>query len=101
MEEPEFEPHSQEQYAPPGWDEPICLISYEITTILLNGDPENRSSFWRAYRREFELNKKTDYRNYHVKLCAPQLRSLKIKVDSPVYYRGKKLATEKQVEPLA
>ena len=38
--------------------EVICLISYEITQILLGGGPEDRGSFWKQYREELKLNKK-------------------------------------------
>lgn len=100
-ENDDFIPSGRELNAPPAFDEPICLVSYEITTILLAGGPDSRTGFWKAYRKELALNKKTNYRNYHVNICSPQLKSLRLKVDAPVYYRDKKLATEKQVDPFA
>lgn len=102
MEETDdFIPPSRESNEPPGLNEPICLVSYEVTSILLAGGPEERSGFWKAYRKELALNKKTDYRNYHIQICSPHLRSLRTKNDSPVFYRGKRLVTEKLVDPFA
>ena len=49
----------------PSETEAICLVSYEITQILLGGGPEDRPSFWKQYREELELNKKTQYKNYY------------------------------------
>ena len=97
----DFIPSSRELNAPPKIDEPICLVTYEVTSILLNGSPEERPGFWKAYRKELALNRKTDYRNYHVQICSPHLRSLKIKNPPPVFYREKRLVTEKQVDPFA
>ncbi|MSP19885.1 MAG: hypothetical protein EXR74_09995 [Bdellovibrionales bacterium] len=75
--------------------EVICLISYEITQILLGGGPEDRGSFWKQYREELKLNKKTDYLNYHTKLCRNHLVSPKLNLKEPVYYRNKTLTLEK------
>src|SRR4051812_22423118 len=83
----EFTGSTRESLKPPGPDEPICLISYEITFILLAGGPQDRSGFWRSYRRELALNLKTGYRNYHVQVCSRQLVSLEMKLDQPVYFR--------------
>jgi hypothetical protein len=77
--------------------EPICLISYEITQILLGGGPEERSSFWKRYREELELNKKTQYNNYHVQVCRNHLVSLTLDLKNPVFYRNKTLTLEKEL----
>jgi hypothetical protein len=81
----------------PSPTEPICLISFEVTAILLNGGPEDRPSFWKAYRRELELNQKTNYDNYHVAICREHLKSLKLDLKTPVYYRNGRLTTEREV----
>ncbi len=94
----EFTGTARESVKPPGPNERICLISYEITVILLGDGPHARSSFWRAYRRELELNRKTEYRNYHINLCQHQLTSLKMKLNSPVFFRDGKLTFEKQLD---
>jgi hypothetical protein len=100
MEETDFFSNG-ESNLPPSPEEPICLVSYEIAMILLGGGPENRSSFWKAYRRELELNRKTSYQNYHVNLCSAHLKSLRIKPTGPVFFRGNKLVTEKEVDPFS
>lgn len=79
----------------PSETEPICLVSYEITQILLGGGPEERLSFWKQYREELELNKKTKYNNYHVQVCKNHLISLNLDLKDPVYYRNKQLTLEK------
>ncbi len=85
--------------SPPTPNEPICLISFEITALLLGGSPENRMSFWKAYRREQELNVKTGFDNYHVKLCRQHLLDLKLDLKRPFFYRDGRLTTERAVEP--
>ncbi len=95
----EFTGSSRESLKAPEPDEPICLISYEITFILLAGGPDSRSGFWRSYRRELALNLKTGYRNYHVQVCSRQLVSLRMKLDQPVYFRDNRLTTERQLDP--
>jgi hypothetical protein len=95
----EFTGGSRESLAPPEPNEPICLISYEVTFILLGDGPKNRSSFWRSYRRELALNKKTGYQNYHISVCRHYLISLKMRLDQPVYFRFNRLTTEKQLDP--
>ena len=80
----------------PSENEPLCLISYEITQILLGGGPEERSSFWKQYREEQELNKKTNFQNYHVQVCRNHLISLKLDLKEPVFYRNKQLTLEKE-----
>jgi hypothetical protein len=95
----EFTGALRESTKPPGIDEPICLISYEITYILLGDGPGSRPSFWKMYRRELELNKKTDYQNYHVHVCRNQLSSLKMNLNQPVYFRNNRLTTEKELDP--
>jgi hypothetical protein len=89
-------------YAPavkPSENESICLISFEIARILLGGGPQSRMSFWKAYRREVELNLKTRYQNYHVRLCERQLQTLRQPVTGKVYYRGDRLVTESALTP--
>lgn len=76
--------------------EPICLISFEVTAILLNGRPDTRPGFWKAYRRELELNKKTGYANYHINLCQHVLSSLKMDRSVPSYFRNGRLTVEKE-----
>lgn len=77
--------------------EPICLISFEVACILLGGGPTSRPSFWKAYRNELALNRKTLYENYHIRLCRPHLTSLRINPTTPVYYRNDRLVCEKDV----
>ena len=95
----EFTGSLRESNLPPGPNEPICLISYEITVILLGDGPHSRSSFWKSYHREVAINKKTDFRNYHVHLCRNELVSLQMKLDSPVYFKNDRLTFEKQLDP--
>jgi len=80
----------------PSENEPICLISYEITQILLGGGPEDRLSFWKQYREEQELNKRTNFQNYHVQVCRNHLISLKLDLKDPIFYRNKQLTLEKE-----
>lgn len=100
MEEKDFFP-TRESNDPPAPEEAICLVSYEVTAILLAGDPKTRPGFWKAYRRELSLNQKTGYQNYHVNLCRPLLRSLQRKTDFPVFYKGLKLVSAGETDPLA
>ena len=95
----EFTGSPRESLKAPEAHEPICLISYEITFILLAGGPDCRSGFWRSYRRELALNLKTGYKNYHVKVCGRHLVSLRMQLDQPVYFRNNRLTTEKQLDP--
>ena len=90
---------ARESLKAPEPHEPICLVSYEITFILLAGGPDCRSGFWRSYRRELALNLKTDYSNYHVRVCSRQLVSLGMRLNQPVYFRNNRLTTEKQLDP--
>ena len=69
----------------PNEDEKICLVSYKVASILLNGDPESRPSFWKAYRRELKLNQETDYENYHLKVCQHYWSPKDLEVEA--YYR--------------
>lgn len=94
----EFTGGMRESNEPPGPNEPICLISYEITAILLGDGPRNRSGFWKSYRRELALNKKTNYQNYHISLCRELLTSLRMNLNEPVYFRHHRLTTEKDVD---
>ena len=86
----------------PKTTEPICPVSYEITTILVGGAPEGRPGFWKAYRQELELNLKTNYENYHMKLCRPYLKSLRCSSGQPaaIYFREGRLTTEKKTPKL-
>ena len=95
----EFTGSPRESLKAPEPHESICVISYEITFILLAGGPDCRSGFWRSYRRELELNLRTDYKNYHVNVCRHQLVSLRMRLDQPVYFRNNSLMTEKQLDP--
>jgi len=80
-------------------NEPICPASYEITRVLLAGDPSTRPGFWTAYRKEVEYNLKTDYSNYHIHLCRDVLRDLPARFPGPVYFRGGRLVMEKEITP--
>lgn len=95
----EFTGSARESLKAPGPDEPICLISYELTHILLGDGPHARSGFWRSYRRELKLNLETNYDNYHVKVCRHELTSLRMKLNQPVYFREGRLTTERQLDP--
>ena len=77
--------------------EPICLISYEVARILLGGGPDTRPSFWKAYRRELELNQKTNYDNYHIRVCKEHLVTLRARPEGPVYYRHGRLTQERGI----
>ncbi len=81
----------------PSETEPICLVSYEIARILVAGGPDTRPGFWKAYRNELALNQKTNYNNYHIKLCKDHLVSPLLKLKEPIYYRDNRLTTEKEV----
>ena len=94
----EFTGSLRESNDPPGPDEEICLISYEPTFILLAGGPDCRSSFWKSYRRELKLNRETDYRNYHVAVCRHHLKSLRMKLDQPIYFRENRLTSERPLD---
>lgn len=77
-------------------NETICLISYEVTSILLGGPPEVRPSFWKTYRDELAYNTRTGYVNTHVEICRNQLLPLRDKLAVPHYYRHGRLVTEKE-----
>ena len=94
----EFTGSKRESLKAPEPHEPICLISYEITFILLGDGPQNRSGFWRSYRRELKLNQATQYHNYHVGVCRHQLVSLRMNLNQPVYFRNNRLTTEKALD---
>ena len=79
------------QSTPPSENEPICLISFEIARIRVGGGPDGRTGFWKAYYHEREVNRKTNFVNYHVELCKHQLVHLKHQPAEPVYFRGNKL----------
>jgi len=94
----EFTGGARESILPPEPHEPICLISYEITWILLGDGPHARKSFWKMYRRELELQKTTNYRNYHINLCQHHLTTLDMKLDRPIYFRDGKLSVPEQTD---
>ncbi|MFM8314727.1 MAG: hypothetical protein ACKOA8_10615, partial [Deltaproteobacteria bacterium] len=52
---------------------------------------------WKRYREELELNKKTQYNNYHVQVCRNHLVSLTLDLKNPVFYRNKTLTLEKEL----
>lgn len=76
-------------------DEKVCLVSYKIAAILLNGGPDTRPGFWKAYRRELELNRETDYNNYHVRLCQHHIAPTQ--PGAHAYFRKGTLVAEKPV----
>lgn len=88
------------QQLQPDENERICLISYEITRILVAGGPDSRTGFWKAYRRELEHNRKTRYRNYHIDLCRHQLIELNLDLKARVFFRNGQLVTEKAIAPV-
>lgn len=79
----------------PTENEPICPVSYEVTEIRLGGGPDDRPSFWKVYRQELELNKRTDYRNEHIRICRNVLKSLRAPQNGPLYFRNNQLTLEK------
>lgn len=85
----------------PTRDEPICLVSFELAHIRLGGGPWSRKSFWKAYREELELNRKTQYRNEHVRICRPVMRTLHVDLSEPVYFRDGSLTRPGLFEPSA
>jgi hypothetical protein len=81
----------------PSENEPICPVSYELAEIRLGGGPDCRPSFWKAYREELELNRRTQYRNEHIRICRNHLKSLLRPPAGPLYFRNKRLVAEKTV----
>ena len=79
----------------PQENEPICLISYEVTRIRLGGAPDVRPSFWTRYREELELNRKTRYQNSHIWICRNQLAPLADRLEKVFFYRNGRLIEEK------
>lgn len=83
----------------PKHDEPICLVSFELAHIRLGGGPWSRKGFWKAYREELELNRKTEYRNEHIRICRPVMQTLKLERSEPVYFRDGSLSRPGLFEP--
>ena len=77
--------------------EQICLISYEVTKILLGDEPAERPAFWKTYRQELAHNQKTKYDNYRLSVCRNLLRPLESKLTRPWYFRNGALTTEREV----
>jgi hypothetical protein len=75
----------------PLFSEPICLVSYEVTKILLAGEPQDRPGFWKAYRQELEYNQKTEYNNYRLSICRHHLDEIAPKFAKTWYFRDGKL----------
>lgn len=85
-----------ESFAPQP-DERICIVTFEVARIRLGGGPQDRPSFWRVYRDELALNRKTEYKNEHVRICCPMLEPVLKHFGAPVFYRGGKLILERAV----
>jgi len=83
---------------PPSASEPICLVSYEITRILLGGGPDTRHSFWKTYRNELAFNKKTQYQNDRIRITWKFLLPLQSKLGTPHYFRDGQLHAERTLE---
>jgi hypothetical protein len=83
----------------PTHDEPICLVSFELAHIRLGGGPWNRKSFWKAYREELDLNRRTQYRNEHIRICRPVMRTLHLPPGEPVFFRDGALTRPGLFEP--
>jgi hypothetical protein len=81
----------------PKEDERICPISYEVAFIRLGGGPDSRPSFWRAYREEYALNRKTKYQNQHTQICNRLLMPVREVAHLPHYFRKGKLVRERKV----
>ena len=75
----------------PDSSEAICLVTYEVTKILLSGEPQDRPGFWKAYRQELAYNQKTEYNNYRLSLCRHQLYELEPKLSYKWYFQEGKL----------
>ncbi len=75
----------------PNPSEPICRITYEVTKILLAGEPQERPGFWKAYRQELAHNQKTQYNNYRLSLCRPLLADIEPQLARPWYFQNGKL----------
>jgi hypothetical protein len=81
----------------PKESERVCPISFEVARILLGGGPDSRPSFWKVYREELALNKRTGYENQHLAICRPMLLPLKDVAGIPHYFRKGKLVPEREV----
>lgn len=83
----------------PNENEEICPISYELAEIRLGGGPDTRPSFWKVYRAELELNRRTEYRNEHIRICRHVMKSLRAPQKGPLYFRNNNLVHARDVEP--
>ncbi len=84
----------------PSITEPICPVSFEVTSILLGGGPDSRTSFWKTYRQELALNQKTEFRNEHVRICGRMLAAAFSRLNEPYFYRNGRLVVEKPIDSL-
>ena len=75
----------------PDATEPICLVSYEVTKILLAGEPSERPGFWKIYRQTLEYNRVTEYQNYRLNLCKDLLEPIRPMLDRAWYFRDCRL----------
>lgn len=83
----------------PSENEPICLITFEVAKIRLNGGPEERPSFWKVYREEQALNLRTNFENEHVRICLPMLGPIFPLRKIPHYMRKGRLVMEREIKP--
>ena len=79
-----MEPISQ---VAPGKDVKICLISFELAHLRVGGGPWGRKGFWKAYHEELDLNRKTRYQTERIRICRPVMKTLKLDLKEPVYFR--------------
>ena len=79
--------------------ERICPISFEVARIRLGGGPDTRPSFWKVYREELELNRKTAFRNEHVRICSPLLGEAVARLKQECYFRKGQLVSERPASP--
>ncbi len=82
----------------PSESEPVCLISFEIARTRLGGGPDSRPSFWKVYREEQELNRRTRFQNEHVRICRPVLAPLMPQLKNTFYFRKDRLVVEKKTQ---
>jgi hypothetical protein len=80
-------------------NEPICPVSFEMTRILVGGDPAGRKGFWKKYRENLVHNQRTKYLNTRVQLCARHLEKLKLDPDDTHYFRDGNLVVFRGVKP--
>ncbi len=82
----------------PDISERICPVSFEVARIRLGGGPDSRTSFWKVYREELALNRKTEFRNEHVRICRNLLAPAFQHLDEAHYYRKGRLVIEKPAQ---